>query len=136
MNTEKQILRAAATARSFLPTDAVSALEVVAALPVTSYVEALEFCGAFYTAEKAAEGTIDSGASTPALRDALVACWRRLLDVAPLARAAVDYVRSGADAHLGLGDDTEFEDLREQVDAVCADAYWHEQCQDEWASTY
>jgi len=136
MNTEKTVLRAAGVARTFLPTDGVTALEVVAALPVTTSSEALEFCGAFYTAEKAAEAVIDGGASTPALRDALVTAWRRLLDAAPLARAAVDYVRGSADADLGLGDDPEFEALREQVDAVCDDAFWHEQCLDEWASTY
>lgn len=136
MNTEKTVLRSAATARTFLPSDPTTALAVVAALPVTSHEEAVELCGAFYVAEKAAEVAIDGGGSTPALRDALVAAWRRLLDAAPLARAAVDYVRGSADADLGLGDDPEFEALREQVDAVCDDAFWHEQCLDEWASTY
>jgi len=132
MNTEKQILSAAGVARTFLPTDAVTALEVVTALPVTTYDEAVEFCGAFYAAEKLAAG----GAGTPALRDALVAAWRRLLDAAPLARSGADYVRGSAESHLGLGDDQELEDLREQVDVACGDAFWHEQCQDEWAAGY
>lgn len=136
MNTEKRVLRASIAARSFLPSCPVTALQIVAALPVTSHAESLELCGAFYAAEKAAEAAIDGGASTPDLVAALVACWRRLLDAARFDRAAVDYVRGSADAHLGLGDDPEFEALREQVDALCDNAFWHEQCQDEWATSY
>jgi hypothetical protein len=128
MNTEKTVLRAAGHARTFLPSCPVTALAVVVALPVTSREEALEFCGAFYVAEKAAEAAIDGGASTPALRDALVAAWRRLLDAARFDRAAVQFTSEAADAHLGLGDDAEFETLRGEVAAAGGAAFWHEQC--------
>ena len=128
MNTEKTVLRAAGVARTFLPSCPVAALAVVAALPVTTYDEAVEFCGAFYAAEKAAEAAIDAGTSTPALRDALVAAWRRLLDAAQFNRAAVQFTSEAADAHLGLGDDPEFGALREQVAAAGGSEFWHEQC--------
>lgn len=140
MYTEKQILRSAATARSFLPTDAVAALQVVTALPVTTYDEAVELCGVFYVAEKLAEVIIDEGAATPALLDALVGAWRRLVDVAPFSRAAVAYCVECADAHVTLTltgkDDAEFEALREQVAALGGDAYENERCLDEWVASY
>ena len=128
MNTEKTVLRAAGVARTFLPSCPVAALEVVTAMPITSREEALEMCGAFYAAEKVAEAAIDGGASTPDLVAALVAAWRRLLDVARFDRAAVQFTAEAADAHLGLGDDGEFETLRGEVAAAGGAEFWHEQC--------